>query len=216
MASMTVRPGQTLWSIARSRHTSVADLLALNPAVRDPGRIETGQILEVPPTSASEILEQAVRRAAAPLRQGARPGPPRAASPALVARNLPGGSGVRRWAPAIASASRSTGVSPRLIAAVMAEESHGNPRLRSSAGAIGPMQLLRQTAAHFRVNPYNPVQNILGGARYLRALLARFHGNLELALAAYNAGPGAVRRFGGIPPYRQTRRYVSQILGTLS
>ncbi len=82
----------------------------------------------------------------------------------------------------------------------------------SKKGALGLMQLMPSTAAELRIDPTQAPGNALGGAMYLRDLLIRYHGNSALALAAYNAGPGAVERFGGVPPYEETRRYVAQVL----
>lgn len=104
------------------------------------------------------------------------------------------------------------GIDPGLLAAVISNESGFNPHATSAAGARGLMQLMPQTAASLGVtDAYDPEQNIRGGARYLRALLDRF-GSLELAVAAYNAGPAAVERYGGVPPYRETRAYVRNVL----
>lgn len=101
---------------------------------------------------------------------------------------------------------------PRLVEAVIQVESGYNSRAVSRKGAQGLMQLMPQTARDLGVaNAFDPEQNLAGGTRYLRAMLDTF-GRLELALAAYNAGPGAVARYGGIPPYRETREYVGKIL----
>ncbi|MEM6794225.1 MAG: lytic transglycosylase domain-containing protein [Acidobacteriota bacterium] len=105
------------------------------------------------------------------------------------------------------------GLSPRLVQAVIQVESGYNPKALSSKGAMGLMQLMPGTASILGVrDPWNSDQNIWGGARYLREQLERF-GQLELALAAYNAGPTAVARHGGIPPYAETQRYVEKVLG---
>ncbi|MCL4495323.1 MAG: lytic transglycosylase domain-containing protein [Firmicutes bacterium] len=111
-------------------------------------------------------------------------------------------------------AARNTGLSPALLKAVATVESSMNPAAISSAGAIGVMQLMPGTAQNLHVDPYNAGQNILGGAEYLKSLLDTFQGDLPLALAAYNAGPGAVQHFGGIPPYRQTQNYVQKVMST--
>ena len=99
------------------------------------------------------------------------------------------------------------------IRAVMKVESNFNPNVVSHAGAIGLMQLMPRTAANMGVrDPFDPRQNILGGARYLRILANLFGGDLVLTVAAYNAGEGAVKRYEGIPPYTETRRYVRRVL----
>ena len=105
-------------------------------------------------------------------------------------------------------------LSPRLVQAVVQVESGYNPKALSSKGAMGLMQLMPDTARLMGVSdPWNPAQNIRGGTRYLRRQLDRFSGDLVLALAAYNAGPTAVTRYGGVPPYRETQRYVDKVLG---
>jgi len=99
-----------------------------------------------------------------------------------------------------------------LVKAVIKVESDYNPRSVSSKGAQGLMQLIPETARGLRVvNPFDPSENIRGGSQYLRQMLDQFDGNLELALAAYNAGPNAVRRHGGIPPYDETRTYIQRV-----
>lgn len=104
------------------------------------------------------------------------------------------------------------GVDPRLVMALVAVESGFHPDARSHAGAYGLGQLMPATARALGVNPADPVANILGSVRYLRAQLDRFGGNEALALAAYNAGRGAVARYGGIPPYRETQWYVVNVM----
>jgi len=106
-------------------------------------------------------------------------------------------------------AARTHGLDPRLVAAVASRESAFNARARSSVGACGLMQLMPATARFLGVGDvFDPRQNVFGGARYLRTLLDTFDGDLDLTLAAYNAGPGAVQKYGGVPPYPETQNYV--------
>lgn len=121
----------------------------------------------------------------------------------------------RPWAGPVVTAAQATGVDPRLLAALVWAESGFRPDAVSSAGAVGLTQLLPTTAAMLGVDPYDPAENLLGGARYLRRQLDTF-GALELALAAYNAGPGAVVAHGGIPPYPETQFYVLRVLRLLA
>ena len=120
-----------------------------------------------------------------------------------------------RFEDIVREAAAANGVDPNLVDAIVVNESGFNPRATSSAGAQGLMQLMPATAAALGVeDPYNPIQNVSAGARYLRQLLDRFGGDVRLAVAAYNAGPGAVERYGGVPPYSETCRYVERVLET--
>ena len=124
------------------------------------------------------------------------------------------GAGNTSYDPMIQNASGRHGVDARLVKAVIQVESGFQPRARSSKGAMGLMQLMPGTARQYQArNPYDPESNIQAGTRYLSKLLGEFE--LPLALAAYNAGEGAVRRFGGIPPYAETQAYVARILGLI-
>jgi soluble lytic murein transglycosylase-like protein len=107
-------------------------------------------------------------------------------------------------------------VDPALIKSVIANESSFNANAQSPVGAQGLMQLMPETAASLGVkNPFDPAQNVAGGTRYLRSLLDRFKGDTRLAVAAYNAGPGAVEKYGDVPPYSETQSYVKNVLGSL-
>lgn len=116
-----------------------------------------------------------------------------------------------KYIDAVDHASKAYKIEPELLFAVMQQESGGDPNAESHAGAKGLMQLIDSTAAEMGVqDPFDPVQNVHGGAKYLRQQIDSF-GTLEHALAAYNAGPGAVRKYGGIPPYAETEDYVKRV-----
>lgn len=115
----------------------------------------------------------------------------------------------------IINEARALGVPVDLALALANQESGFDPSVVSKAGAIGVMQLIPSTARGLGVDPYNAVQNIRGGLRYIKAKLNEFNGDPNLALAAYNAGSGAVRKYGGIPPYKETRNYVKSIRASL-
>ncbi len=121
-----------------------------------------------------------------------------------------------RYAGVIAALSARYDLSPALMEAVVWQESRWNENARSPVGARGLAQLMPGTARYLGVNPDDPFANLEGGARYLREQLDRFGGDLEKALAAYNAGPGRVQRSGGVPNIRETRQYVAAIMGRLA
>ena len=220
MAQVTVNKGDSLSKIAQ-RYLGDAsrwpEIYELNKGqIKNPDLIHPGQVFKLP-GDARQTGSLGQRSgialtdaAAAPDRQGARPLPDVGNGP------LPGGTGVSRWKDLIARASKITGVPERLLAAVMQQESGGNPRAGSHAGAQGLMQLMPATARGQGVtNTWDPWQNLLGGAKYLRQQLDKF-GDTRLALAAYNAGPGAVQKYGGVPPYKETQNYVRSISAMLA
>ena len=113
----------------------------------------------------------------------------------------------------VTSASSMNDVPPGLIRAVLMAESAGDPSAVSVAGAQGLMQLMPGTSAYCGIaNPFDATENVQCGSSYLKQLLSRYHGNVTLAVAAYNAGPGAVDKYGGVPPYPETRAYVARVL----
>jgi len=113
----------------------------------------------------------------------------------------------------IAAASEAHGVNPMLVRALIQVESKFRPTARSRKGAMGLMQLMPSTVREYNLrNPFEPKANIEAGIKHLKTLIDRFGSSIELGLAAYNAGPGAVEKFNGVPPYRETRNYVSRIL----
>lgn len=109
--------------------------------------------------------------------------------------------------------SERNGLDKDFVKALVKQESGFNPKATSKCGAMGLMQLMPGTAQGLGVtNPYDAEQNIAGGTKYLRSMIDRFQGNEKLALAAYNAGPNAVKKYGGIPPYQETQNYVKNIM----
>lgn len=122
-------------------------------------------------------------------------------------------AGAEQYREEISKAAETYQIPEKLIAAVMKQESNFNASAVSSAGASGLMQLMPATANYLGItNRFNPEENIMGGAKYLRQMLNQFDHNLETALAAYNAGPGNVKKYNGIPPFKETQNYVKKVL----
>ena len=133
---------------------------------------------------------------------------PASAEPAQPAAGQPSPSGPE----IIRKAALDSGLPEALLHSVIAAESGYRPRVVSPKGAIGLMQLMPGTARERGVDPYDPAQNVQAGAQYLRELLLKYRNQAHLALAAYNAGPAAVDKYGTVPPYRETRDYVSRVI----
>ena len=116
----------------------------------------------------------------------------------------------------IAESAKKYKVDEKLLHALISAESGYKPYAISSKGAIGLMQLMPETAKNLKVNPFNPKENIDGGTRYFKLLLNRFNGDVKKAVAAYNAGPKAVEKYGEVPPYRETRRFVRKVFNNFN
>ncbi len=155
-----------------------------------------------------------------PSTPGNRPGEAKSAGTAQRAGETPKTAEARETAAppdsayyeTIREAAGKYGVDPKLVSAVAEVESGFHQGAVSATGAVGVMQLMPETAESLGVNPYDAEQNISGGAQYLKQMLDTFDGDLRKAVAAYNAGPEAVREYGGVPPYSETQQYVSSVL----
>jgi len=170
------------------------------------------QVLEIDPNGAVKVYDGPAVVTGAGATPIAAPRP--ATQPSRVGRNGP--APTPSASNLIGDAARTQALSPALVEAVAWAESRFVHGRVSRAGAIGEMQLMPQTARTLRVDPSDSRQNYQGGAEYLRMLMNRYNGDLVRALAAYNAGPKAVDRYDGVPPYRDTQAYVTSILARLS
>jgi soluble lytic murein transglycosylase-like protein len=147
---------------------------------------------------------------------GSEPATPSAFAAALqsATASAAGGSGSGQYDALVEQAAARNGVDPAVLHGLIQQESGFDPSAQSSAGATGLTQLMPGTASSLGVaNPLDPAESIEGGARYLAQMLSNFGGNTADALAAYNAGPGAVQQYGGVPPYAETQSYVQKVLG---
>lgn len=144
-------------------------------------------------------------------------GTSRQSSARIVNQTQSSSSPQRPFSEIIREASNTYGIDEGIIGAVIKQESSFNPQAKSSCGAMGLMQLMPATAKSLGVkDAFNPEENIMAGAKYLKQKLDEFNGSVPLALAAYNAGSGAVRKHGGIPPYKETQAYVNKIMQSVN
>ncbi|HEY6759726.1 MAG TPA: lytic transglycosylase domain-containing protein [Baekduia sp.] len=171
----------------------------------------TGQPSTTSGTSSTDFAAQLAAAQGTTATTGAAATPTTAATGA-VPTTLGGGAPTQYDAQITASANQ-YGIDPALLKGLIRQESNFDPSAKSGAGAQGLTQLMPGTAATLGVDPSDPAQAIDGGARYLKQQLDRFGGDPSKALAAYNAGPGAVAKYGGVPPYAETQNYVQNVLG---
>ena len=195
--------GLSLFFVSLTPPSAHADIYACHNA---DGTIDYTNV-RTPGRRCSRMIEGSQRspaRAARTARTARPRGPSRPVDPTRF----------RRYDGYIAEAAALYQLPVHFVRAIVKTESNFNPSVVSVDGAVGLMQLMPRTAASMGVrDPYDPRQNIFGGTRFLRLLANRFGGDLVLTVAAYNAGPGAVQRHRGVPPYAETQRYVRRVLG---
>ena len=163
------------------------------PALTGPTTLPSGSDVPAPPASLGPLPASVATGPLAPL----------PVAPASASANIDGL--VQKYAAA-------HGLEPALVKAVIKTESDGNPRCVSRAGAMGLMQLMPANVKEAGISdPFDPEQNISAGTKQLAGLLSQFHGDLDLALAGYNAGPGNVHKYGGVPPFTETRHYIQRV-----
>lgn len=180
--------------------------LEVPTSIEDTRRIETSRFNQVP--ASPQPAKSVDMEEAAPVLPVE---PPNIPKPKITSDPI-----LNEFGPTIDKAARTYDVDSRLIYSVIVAESGGKPDAVSSKGAKGLMQLVDSTAVEMGVaDSLDPHENIIGGTKYLRQLLDRYDGDLRLTLAAYNAGPGTVSKYNGVPPYPETRQYIENILGRL-
>ena len=176
-----------------------------------PLSVAVADVMEVAPNSAPKVLRDVPN---ATWSTGVVENGADLPDAAITVVNQSASSGI--YAKTLEQVARAYDLSPRLLEALIWQESRGNPAAVSRAGAVGLTQLMPATARQLGVDPRDPAQNMAGGAAYLRQQLNRFNGDLEKALAAYNAGPGRVQTAGGVPSIPETKAYVRSIVTRLA
>ncbi|UCE67809.1 MAG: transglycosylase SLT domain-containing protein [Candidatus Zixiibacteriota bacterium] len=177
------------------------------------------ELSDIPPPLNTTAIRAFAPLAPEPDRTGAEIVPPKEEdeSARTVSKPSRGREFLSEYQDTIDKAAREFGLDTSLIKAVIRQESAGDPGAVSPKGAKGLMQLIDSTAAMMGVrDPFNPVQNIMGGAKYLSMLIKKFGGDLKRALASYNAGPAAVEKYMGVPPFPETIKYVENVLSSMS
>lgn len=197
--------------LAREATLSIEGLRERQRQVLDAAQAEQGRRTDLLNAleQDAEAREELIRRLEAQAR-ALGPRVEAGVDPVWMANLPPAG---QQWGPSISRAAATVGLDPRLLAALVWTESSFRPNVVSPSGAIGLSQLLPSTAELLGVDPYDPEQNLDGGALYLAQMLERFDGRVEFAIAAYNAGPGEVEDADGIPPFAETQLYVTRVLG---
>ena len=205
------------------RSAALQKSLALTPVRRAPATstfaatLAQAQSRPTTHTSVSGAASSAAASASSASRAASHPPVRDSSRPRTVAQAVAASSDPVTSVPfqnEITAAANKYGVDPALLAGLVKQESNFNPSARSGVGAKGLTQLMDATARGLGVtDPFDPAQSLDAGAKFLGGLLKQFHGDQSLALAAYNAGPGAVQKYGGIPPYQETQRYVPKVLG---
>lgn len=193
------------------RTTFLIALLALTCAL-PLAVLESRSTVKMSGGSTSENIEPAIKEPVTPASTASSPSMADTVGKKMARRFSPKRV-ERKYTPYIKQVAQTHGVSPALVKAVIKVESGFNPYAVSSVGAVGLMQVLPETAKRVGVtNPHEPRANIVAGVKYLKKLLVMFENDEVLAVAAYNSGPGKVRKYGGVPPYKQTRVFVSRVM----
>ena len=179
----------------------------------DPPTVRRSPALSTSRTTFASVLARVTPQTKALPLATRRTLPTMTAATGLAGVSMGPGNGAVPYQDLVEAAARKYGLDPTLLAAVAQTESGFNPRAQSGAGAKGLMQLMDGTARGLGItDSFDPAQSLDGGARFLSGLLKQFNGDVRLGLAAYNAGPVAVKKYGGVPPYQETQRYVPKVL----